>query len=53
MYAILSSQSPGLYLSMFVLKTVETVSCFEAMGVGHTVDATSSCETSLVGPKQR
>ena len=36
-----------------VLKTVEKVSCFEATGVGHTVDATSSCETSLVGLKPR
>ena len=38
---------------LFMLKTVETVSCFDATGVGRTVDATSSFETSLVGPKPR
>ena len=36
-----------------VLKIAEEVSCSEFTGVGHTVDATSSCETSLVGLKPR
>ena len=40
-------------LCSVVLKTAEEVSCSEATGVGRTVDATSSCETSLVGPKPR